>query len=295
MGRLIRGVSKNARFVLVDTKDIVQKALEIHDCSPTVIAAFGRLLSAAVIMGATLKNKDVLTLRTTTDGPLSTMVATTTENSVKGYVSNSKVELPPREDGQPNVKGIVGKGTLHVIKDMGLKEPYVGVSTINSGEIAYDIAYYYVTSEQTPTVIALGVELADERTIRCAGGYMIQLLPGAEEEFITKLEQKIQAIRSVTELFKGGMDLERILHLLYEDMEDENHERLVESYEILERKEIAYECDCNKEKFYKGIISLGKDELNKILEESGEIETQCHFCGKIYKFTREDLREILEN
>lgn len=293
MGRLIRGVSKNARFVLVDTKDIIQKALDIHQCSPTVISAFGRLLTSAVIMGATLKGDDILTLRTSTDGLLSTMVATTTADKVKGYVSNPKVELPLKPNGQPDVSGVVGKGRLSVIKDMGLKEPYVGISSITSGEIAYDIAYYYVTSEQTPTVIALGVELADEKTIRVAGGYMVQLLPGAEEEFIEKLERKIEAIRNVTELFKGGMDLERILHLLYEDMSDENHEKLVEEYEILEEKKIEYSCDCNKDKFYKGIITLGKEQLNEILEERGEIETQCHFCGKKYKFLKEDLKGVL--
>ena len=234
MSRLIRGVSKNARFVLVDTKDIVQEALDIHKCSPTAISAFGRLLSAGVMMGATLKGNDILTLRTMTDGPLSSMVVTVDKDGVKGYVSNPEADLPAKENGQPDVQALVGRGTLNVIKDLGLKDPYVGVSTIESGEIAYDIAYYYVTSEQTPTVIALGVDLENETTVRSAGGYMIQLLPDAEENFIVELEKKIGAIRSVTELFKGGMDLERILKFLYEDMNDESNEKLVERYEILE-------------------------------------------------------------
>lgn len=289
MSRLIRGVSKNARFVLVDTKDIVQKALDIHRCSPTAIAAFGRVLSGAVMMGATLKGEDVLTLKTTTTGPLSSMVVTYTKDGVKGYMSNPTADLPPKENGQPDVKGLVGTGTLHVIKDLGLKDPYVGISTIKSGEIAYDLAYYYVTSEQTPTVIALGVELENETTVRSAGGYMIQLLPGSEEWFTAALERKIEAIRSVTELFKGGMDLERILHLLYEDMEDEKHEKLVEDYEILETKKIEYFCDCSKEKFYRGVVSLGKDQIDEILKEQGKIEVECHFCGKKYSFTKEEL------
>lgn len=293
MSRLIRGISKNARFVLVDTKDIVQEALNIHRCSPTVISAFGRLLSAGVMMGATLKGNDVLTLRTMTDGLLSSMVVTVDKDGVKGYVSNPEVDLPAKENGQPNVQELVGKGTLNVIKDLGLKDPYVGVSTIESGEIAYDIAYYYVTSEQTPTVIALGVDLENETTVRSAGGYMIQLLPDAEESFIVELEKKIEAIRNVTELFKGGMDLERILHLLYEDMNDETHEKLIESYEILDSKEIKYNCNCDREKFYKGIITLGKEQLEEILAERGEVEAECHFCGKRYSFKREDLGEIL--
>lgn len=293
MSRLIRGISKNARFVLVDTKDIVQEALNIHRCSPTVITAFGRLLSAGVMMGATLKGNDVLTLRTMTDGLLSSMVVTVDKDGVKGYVSNPEVDLPAKENGQPNVQELVGKGTLNVIKDLGLKDPYVGVSTIESGEIAYDIAYYYVTSEQTPTVIALGVDLENETTVRSAGGYMIQLLPDAEESFIVELEKKIEAIRNVTELFKGGMDLERILHLLYEDMNDETHEKLIEPYEILDSKEIKYNCNCDREKFYKGIITLGKEQLEEILAERGEVEAECHFCGKRYSFKREDLGEIL--
>ncbi|MEG2486743.1 MAG: Hsp33 family molecular chaperone HslO [Cetobacterium sp.] len=293
MSRLIRGVSKNARFVLVDTKDIVQEALDIHRCSPTAISAFGRLLSAAVMMGATLKGDDILTLRTTTNGPLSNMVATLNKNGVKGYVSNPEADLPSKENGQPDVQNLVGQGTLHVIKDLGLKDPYVGVSTITSGEIAYDIAYYYVTSEQTPTVIALGVELENETTVRSAGGYMIQLLPGAQESFVVELEKKIQAVRSVSELFKGGMDLERILHLLYEDMNDENHEKLIEEYEILDSKEISYSCDCSREKFYKAVITLGKDQLKEILDEKNEVEAECHFCGKRYSFKEEDLKEIL--
>lgn len=291
MSRLIRGVSKNARFVLVDSKEIVQEALDIHKCSPTAIAAFGRLLTGAVMMGSTLKGNDVLTLKTTTTGPLSSMVVTYTKDGVKGYMSNPTADLPPKENGQPDVKKLVGTGTLHVIKDLGLKDPYVGVSTIKSGEIAYDLAYYYVTSEQTPTVIALGVELENETTVRSAGGYMVQLLPEAEEWFIAALERKIDAIRSVSELFKGGMDLERILHLLYEDMEDEKHEKLVENYEILESKEIKYFCDCNRDKFYRGVISLGKDQIDEILKENGKIEVECHFCGKKYSFTKEDLEK----
>lgn len=289
MSRLIRGVSKNARFVLVDTKDIVQEALNIHRCTPGVIGAFGRLLTSATMMGATLKGNDILTLRTTTDGPLSSMTVTINKKGVKGYVSNPLADLELAEEDLGDIRELVGQGTLHVIKDMGLKDPYVGISSIRSGDIAYDIAYYYVNSEQIPTLIVLGVDLKDEVTVRSAGGYMIQLLPGAEESFIEKLEEKIKAIRGISELFAGGMNLERILNLLYEDMEDETHQRVVENYEILESKEIEYYCDCNADKFYRGLITLGKEEIDEILEKEGEIKTECHFCGKVYTFTAEDF------
>ena len=293
--RIIRGVSKNARFFVINSTDVVQKALEIHKCSPTAIAGFGRFLTAGLIMGASLKGDDKLSLITDTDGPVNNMVVTADANGhIKGYLSNPQADLPLKPIvNQPDVANLIGKGSLRVIKDMGLKEPYCGLSEIQTGEIATDIAYYYVTSEQTPTVIALGVDLQDEKTVRSAGGYMVQLFPGADEKFIDLLEAKIKAIRNVTELFKGGMDLERIVKLLYEDMSDETYQKLVEDYEILEEREVSYYCDCNKEKYYKGLITLGKEEILNLLEElNGTIETECHFCGKKYQFTKEDFKEF---
>lgn len=296
--RIIRGVSKNARFFVINSTDVVQKALEIHKCSPTAIAGFGRFLTAGLIMGASLKGDDKLSLITDTDGPVNNMVVTADANGhIKGYLSNPQADLPLKPIvNQPDVANLIGKGSLRVIKDMGLKEPYCGLSEIQTGEIATDIAYYYVTSEQTPTVIALGVDLQDEKTVRSAGGYMVQLFPGADEKFIDLLEAKIKAIRNVTELFKGGMDLERIVKLLYEDMSDETYQKLVEDYEILEEREVSYYCDCNKEKYYKGLITLGKEEILNLLKElNGTIETECHFCGKKYQFTKEDFKEFLES
>jgi molecular chaperone Hsp33 len=295
LSKIIRGVSKNARFFLVDSTNIVQEALDIHKCSPTAIDAFGRLLTAGVMMGSTLKGKDLLTLRTDTDGPLDNMVVTAdSDGGVKGYVSNPSADVVLTDNGKSNVGALIGKGMLRIIKDMGLKEPYVGMSPIDSGEIAQDLAYYFFNSDQTPTVIALGVKLKDEKTVACAGGYMIQLLPGAEECFIGALEEKIQAIRPMTELMMGGMDLKRILKLLYEDMSSEDNEKLIEEYEILEEKEVSYKCNCDKDKFYRGLITLGKKELNEIFETQKFLETECHFCGKKYKFTKEDFKEILE-
>lgn len=295
MGKIIRGISKNARFFVVNSTDIVQDALNIHKCSPTSIDAFGRLLTAGVIMGSTLKGDDVLTLRTDTNGLLNNMVVTAmADGSVKGYLSNPEVDVPLKDNGKSDVGRLVGKGILKIIKDMGLKEPYVGLSEINSGEIAQDIAYYYFNSEQTPTVIALGVKLKDANNVECAGGYMVQLLPGAEDEFITALEQKINAILPITDLISGGMDEKRIVRLLYEDMNSENNEKLVEEYTILEEKEVKYSCNCNKEKFYKGVITLGKEQLTEIFEENPQLETECHFCGKKYQFGKEELKDIIK-
>ena len=293
MGKLIRGVSKNARFFVVDTTDIVQEAQNIHKCSPTAIDAFGRLLTAGVIMGSTLKGNDVLTLRTDTNGLLNNMVVTADANGgVKGYLSNPTADVPLKDNGKSDVGGLVGQGILKIIKDMGLKEPYVGLSEINSGEIAQDLAYYFYNSEQTPTVIALGVKLKNENTVEYAGGYMIQLLPGAEDEFITALEQKIGAIRPMTELMAGGMDIKRIAKLLYEDMNDETYERLVEPYEILEEKDVKYSCNCSSDKFYRGLITLGKEQLKDIFSKEKELEAECHFCGKNINLKRKIFQKF---
>lgn len=295
MGKIIRGISRNARFFVVDSTDVVQEALNIHKCSPTAIDAFGRLLTAGIIMGSTLKGDDLLTLRTDTNGPVNNMVVTADSNGgVKGYLSNPEVDVPLKDNGKSDVASLVGKGILKIIKDLGLKEPYVGLSEIKSGEIAQDIAYYYYNSEQTPTVIALGVKLKDEKTVEYAGGYMVQLLPNAEESFIDALERKIQAIRPMTELMAGGMDIKRIAKLLYEDMDSENNEKLVEDYNILEEKEVHYSCNCNSDKFYRGLMTLGKAELKEIFDERDEIEAECHFCDKKYKFTKKDFEEILK-
>jgi len=293
MAKLIRGVSKNARFWVIDSKDIVQKAENIHEMSPTAIAAFGRLLTAGAIMGTNLKGEDVLTLRIDSEGPMSQMVVTATSSGdVKGYVNNPEADLPLKENGQPNVGDLIGKGTLRVIKDMGLRnaDPYMGIAKLQTGEIAEDIAYYLYSSEQIPSVLALGVSLNDDMTIKSAGGYMIQLMPGAEDSFIDKLEEKIKNIRTINELFEGGMSPEDVIRLIYDDMETDD-DSLIESYEILETTELSYNCNCNKDKFYKGLITLGKEEINQILEHDHKIEVECHFCRTKYSYTEEDFAE----
>ncbi len=291
MAKIIRGISKNARFWVVDSTDIVSKAQDIHKMSPTAIAAFGRLLTAGAMMGTNLKGDDLLTLRIDSEGPIRQIVVTSNNSgNVKGYVANPSADTPIKGNGQPNVSALVGTGTLRVIKDMGFvnSEPYVGISNLQTGEIAEDLAYYYYTSEQTPTVIGLGVSLNQDLTVKLAGGFMMQLMPNAQEDFISKLEEKIKAIRPVTELLEGGMDTYRIAKLLYEDMSVEE-DLLVEDYEILEDNEIHYLCDCNRDKFVKGLITLGKEQINEIIEKDGKLEVECHFCKTKYSYTNKDF------
>ena len=295
MSKIIRGISKNARFWLIDSTALVQNAQNIHNMSPTAIAAFGRLLTAGAIMGTNLKGEDLLTLRIDSEGPIKQMVVTATSSGdVKGYVAYPEEDLPLKENGHPDVAGLIGAGTLRVIKDMGLRnaDPYMGISDLQTGEIAEDLAYYYFTSEQTPTVIALGVSINKDMSVKSAGGYMIQLMPDSDDAFIDKLEEKIKNIRTITELLEGGMDPLRIAKLIYEDINSENHDDLIEKYKILEENTVNYKCDCNKDKFYKGLITLGKDEINHILEHDHQIEAECHFCKTKYVFIEEDFKEI---
>lgn len=293
MDKMLRGISKNARFFIVDTTEIVKRANEIHKCTPGAIATFGRFLTAGVIMGATLKGEDLLTLRTSTDGVVGKMLLTAdSKGNIKGYLENPGAVLPAVQESYGKLSDFVGKGSLNVIKDMGLKEPYVGFSEMNSGDIANDIAYYYSVSEQIPSVISLGVSFTKDGEIASAGGYMIQLLPDAEDSFITSLEEKIKIMKNFTELRAGGMDLRRIAKLIYEDISDETHTKLIENYEILEEKPVQYFCNCSKEKFYSGVISLGKKEIMEILEEEGSLPVECHFCGTVYDFTKDDFKDL---
>lgn len=290
MGRLIRGVSKNARFFIVDTTDIVREAQAKHDFSPTGISALGRALTGAVIMGSDLKVDGSLSLRFDGNGPAQQMLVTAdNKGNVKGYIANGKADVPVKSNGHLDVGSFIGKGSLKVIKDMGMKDPYVGISELQTGEVAEDLAYYYFVSEQIPSVVSLGVFLDKDFNIKHAGGYVVQLLPDAEESFIAKLEEKVKAIRSFTELREGGMDLERIAKLIYEDMEDGNYEKLIEEYEILDETEVLYKCDCSKEKFYRGLITLGKNEIEKILAEQKSINVECHFCKTAYDYKKEDF------
>ena len=284
MGRLIRGTSKNARFFIADTTDIVQEAAAIHKYDKYSIEIFGKFCTLAVLMGATLKGEDKLTIRTDTEGYIKNIVVNSdASGNIKGYLVNTDAE---------NVEHL-GKGMMRIIKDMGLKEPYVAITDIDYTNLPNDISAFFYNSEQVPTVISIAGQCTNDGKILCAGAFMVQLLPNADESFITKLEQKVQAIRPMNELMLGGMTLEQIANLLYDDMDTED-DSLVEEFEILENKEVRYQCDCNSDRFYRGILTLGKDDLKHIFEREKEIEAECQFCGKRYKFLEKDFEEVLK-
>lgn len=308
---LIRGTSKCARFFICDTTEIVKEAKSIHNLDPVATMLFGKLLTVTAIMGKDLKgDNDLLTLKINGDGPYGNMLATgNKKGEVKGYigtVENEKLNSIVNEKGEfiTDKKGhvkFIGNGTLQVIKDMGLKEPFVGLTHLAGEDIADTMAHYFLISEQVKSVVALGVKLSDDGNVEKAGGYIIQLLPGVEDSFIDKLEDKLRQIRSITELLSGGFTSEKIAELLYEDIsivEDEAEisgahvKKYVEDYEILEKSALEYKCNCTKEKFYKGIMTLGKKEINHILEEEGKIEVECHFCGKKYTFEEKDFKDM---
>ena len=284
MGRLIRGTSKNARFFIADTTDIVQEAAAIHKYDKYSMEVFGKFCTLAVLMGATLKGEDKLTIRTDTEGYIKNIVVNSdASGNIKGYLANTDAE---------NVEHL-GKGMMRIIKDMGLKEPYVAITDIDYTNLPNDISAFFYNSEQVPTVISIAGQCTNDGKILCAGAFMVQLLPNADESFITKLEQKVQAIRPMNELMLGGMTLEQIANLLYDDMDTED-DSLVEEFEILENKEVRYQCDCNSDRFYRGILTLGKDDLKHIFEEEKEIEAECQFCGKRYRFLEKDFEEVLK-
>lgn len=273
--------------VCVNTTEIVEEARNIHDLSPVATAAMGRILTMAVIMGSEMKgNKDKLTIQLKGDGPLGTIIVTADScPKVKGAISNPQVDLPLNEDGKLDVGGAIGNaGYLNVIKDIGLKEPYVGICPLVSGEIAEDFAEYFSKSEQKNTAVALGV-LVDKNGVRRAGGYIITPMPDATEEEISKVEQAIFKAGAISRMLDNNLTLEEIAKRITGD----------EKIEIIEENDkLAYECDCSKEHMAEALATIGKDELNKIIEEDGEAELVCHFCNKKYHFNQRELFEILE-
>ena len=287
MGKLIRCITSNGQVMAtaVDTTDIVARAEQIHTTSAVVTAALGRLLTAASMMGNMLKGRDdSLTLRVAGGGPTGAVIAVSDFNGdVRGYVSNPVVELPLNEKGKLDVGGAVGReGSLYVIKDLGLKEPYNGSVPLVSGEIAEDVTAYYALSEQTPTVCALGVLVNPDLTVKVAGGYIIQLLPAAEEATIEKLEDGIKDIPSITKMLSDNMSIEEILRLALKNFE----------VEVLYEQEIEYKCNCTRQRVEKALISMGKKELEEMAEEMENAEIKCHFCDKVYNFSNKELKAL---
>lgn len=267
------------------TRDTVEAARTAHNTAPVATAALGRLMTAALMMGSDLKGEDdLVTLKIGCDGPIGGLLTTAdSRGNVKGYVNNPEVLIHANEFGKLDVAGALGNGVLSVIKDIGLKEPYVGQTMLLSGEIAEDITYYFATSEQIPSAVALGVLMNKENTVREAGGFIIQLMPGAPEELIDKLEARLGKLPPVTKMLDGGMTPEDILREVLAGFQPEIHEK----------RPVRFHCDCTKARVEKALISIGKKDLQEMIDDGKPIETVCHFCGKKYNFTVEELQVLL--
>ena len=274
------------RAFAVTSKDTVETARQIHGTYPTATAALGRLLSAGLMMGADMKDDDdLITVKIDCQGPIKGLLATADRNGhVKGYVSNPAVDLPPNDKGKLDVGGALDLGVLSVIKDIGLKEPYIGQTILITGEIAEDITYYYATSEQIPSSVALGVLMNKDNTVRQAGGFMIQLMPGAGDDTAEALEKKIGEIDGITSMLDKGMSPEDILTYILGDF----------GLRINERTDCSYRCDCSRDRVLRALLSIGKKDLEEMIEENKDVEMECHFCGRKYTFTPEELKELVK-
>lgn len=284
---MIRAVAANSqiRAFAAVTTDVVETARKDHNTSPVATAALGRLLTGGVMMGAMMKGeKDILTLQVHAGGPLQGITVTAdSKGNVKGYVGNPNVCIPANSKGKLDVAGAVGVGFMNIIKDMGLKEPYVGQVALQTSEIAEDLTYYFATSEQVPSAVGLGVLMNKDNTVRQAGGFIVQLMPFAEEEVVAKLEENIQKITSVTDLLEEGHTPESLLEKVLEGFD----------IEINDRMDTKFYCNCSKERVEKALISIGRKELNELIQEGKEVEMNCHFCNTNYVFSVEELKEIL--
>ncbi len=273
------------RAFAVTSRELVEQARKIHNTSPVATAALGRTLSAGAMMGAAMKGEqDLLTIQIRGDGPLGGIVVTADSRAnVKGYVHEPAVLIPANGKGKLDVAGAVGKGMLQVIKDLGMKEPYVGQTTLQTGEIAEDLTYYFATSEQIPSSVGLGVLLNRDNTVRQAGGFLIQLMPYTEERVIEALEARLSGLHSVTELLDRGLKPEEILEELLGEL----------GLVISDTMPTAFSCNCSKERVEKAIVSIGSKEIREMVREGRPIEVTCHFCNQAYEFTVEELKEIL--
>ena len=272
------------RSFAVTSKELVEEARKRHNTSPIVTAALGRLMSGAVMMGSMMKGeKDLLTIRVNGDGPMRGMTVTAdAAGNVKGYPFVPDVVLPANALGKLDVAGAIGAGNMSVIKDMGLKEPYIGQTALQTGEIAEDLTYYFAVSEQVPSAVGLGVLMNKENTVEQAGGFIIQLMPFAEEEVIEKLEKKVAEVTSVTSLLAQGYNPEMILQKLLGDL----------GLEITENMPVRFYCGCSKERVTKALASISRAELDEIIKDGKPIEVNCDFCNTHYTFDIDELKEI---
>lgn len=283
---MIRATAADAqiRAFACTTRNLVEEARAAHNTSPVMSAALGRLLTAGAMMGSMLKGeKDLLTLQVKGDGPGGGVTVTAdSEGNVKGYVDVPDVILPANEKGKLDVGGAMGCGYLQVIKDLGLKEPYVGKTLLQTGEIAEDLTYYFAVSEQTPSCVGLGVLMERNNTVKQAGGFIIQLMPFASEEVISRLEDNLSKVVSVTSMLEAGNNPEQILEILLEGFE----------VEITDQMPLRFFCNCTKKRVEKALISIGRKELQDMIDDGETVEVNCHFCNKNYDFTVEELQTL---
>ena len=289
MDQLVRVIAKDApiKAMAISGTSLVERARQIHDTWPVATAALGRLLMAASMMGNMLKEQDgSVTLRVKGDGPLGTVLAVSDSmGNVRGYVENPAVDVPRKFHAKLDVGSAVGPGgTLTVVKDLGLKEPYVGSIQLISGEIAEDIAAYFVESEQIPTACALGVLISPDQTVRAAGGYLIQLLPGADESVISAIERGVARVGAVSAQLDRGLGPVELLQDVLSDFQ----------LEMLETSPVEYRCYCSRERVSRALISVGASELKSLIQEQGSTDLTCQFCDKVYHFTRDDLESLLQ-
>ena len=283
---IVRAAAANTqiRAFAAVTTELVEEARERHSTSPVATAALGRLLTGGVLMGSMLKNKeDMLTLQIKCSGQIGGLTVTAdSQGNVKGYVHNPDVMLPPK-NGKLDVGGALGQGVLTVIKDMGLKEPYSGQTILQTGEIAEDLTYYFATSEQVPSSVGLGVLMEKDNTVRCAGGFIVQVMPFIEDKVLEKLEQNIQNIQSVTSMLDNGHTPEEMLGHVLEGLD----------LEVTDTLPARFSCNCSKERIEKAIISIGKKEIQSMIDDGKEVEVKCHFCNTAYTYSVDELKELL--
>jgi len=274
------------RAFAITSRNIVEAARQAHNTSPVATAALGRLLTAGAMMGAMMKGaEDILTLQIKCSGPIGGLTVTANSHAdVKGFVENPDVMLPPNEKGKLDVGGALGLGILNVIKDMGMKEPYIGQTELKTGEIAEDLTYYFANSEQVPSSVGLGVLMERNNTVKQAGGFIIQLMPFAEDAVIDKLEKKLTMMEPVTSCLDRGISPEQMLEELLGEFE----------LKILEGTDTRFFCGCSKERVEKAIASIGRKDLNEMIQEGKPVEIKCHFCNMAYEFTTEDLKTIIK-